>query len=222
VDNTVRVAGVVRYHVTRRRGASGNWTLLYDFEELMPRFKGLKPRSERLARVYVPESGEDQFFAANGSRISGDFRPVQTSTGLSSTPTERTILTAAGNRQPDSSSEWLTTYVVTQRGAARTRNRLERNSTESVVTDHGRRRFATSRGRDRVEVEVNEATGTTEVIRLLSSDRLVSEITREYAQRPNGAMVLKTERISRLKADGTKAPDIVRTFRNVRVLEERK
>ena len=230
VSHAARSRGL-SFHIIRRRAAGGDWVTIRDFGPVIP---GSRTKDvgfagpPRLSRV-VESRGQMEFYDMRGRRVTPPrpAAPVPMGRGAAQPrpSTGRMPMASLPNLTPytaDSSRNWVDRYLVTPAGVARGRGHLERSGRERTSLGNGHSRYAESRGKDRIEIDVDESTGLIDAVRLATGGRVISEARRTYTRRADGVYVLETERLRQFtNRSGAASQETVVRYRNVRLLEDR-
>jgi hypothetical protein len=222
------------YRVTRRRDSAGRWVSDLAVGALRPRssnpYKGAPSpitRVMNVARFATPQlidaAGQTRPLkpvrvpaaAIEAMARSGRFG-LRRLPPLPTRPSPNAAMITA-----DTSSEWIDSFLVTRKAAARIRGRVARGA-DRLQAAIGQSRFIRERNGGRAEIVVDDATGVIRETRTSENGRLRAVTVREYAQTASGMSVLKSERTTRYAdSDGVPPMVITMTYRNIRMTEDR-
>ena len=219
------------YRLIREKDAAGRWITEHQFDDLTPRSsRGSRAGPPAISRVVTAPGSAPVFYDAAGRRVTmPSAPPIKTpSVAGNLQPPKSTVLpmiqktALAASAVDDTSADWVDRFMVTPASAQRRRDKLIRENGRPTRGIAGHSRFTRGRGIRRAELEVNDSTGTVDVIRFVAGGVKLQEGVRSYARRPDGVWVLASERTSHFDAQGRKRPQtVVVKYQNIKVLEGR-
>jgi hypothetical protein len=219
------------YRLIREKDAAGRWTTEHQFDDLTPRSSsGSRAGPPAISRVVTAPGSAPVFYDAAGRRVAMPSAPAIEMPSLAGNvqPPKSAALPMIQKTAPgapavdDTSADWLDRFMVTPASAQRRRDKLMRENGPPKRGIPGHSRFTRGHGIRRAELEVNDSSGTVDVVRFVAGGVKLQEGVRSYERRPDGVWVLASERTSHFDAQGRKRPQtVVVKYQNIKVLEGR-